>query len=116
MEGEGMVEAVEIYWTKMDDMNEVLGEVNESLKYLTRECPEKMKAFGSFMYLAEKEGALSHKTKELMSIALSIATHCKWCIAYHTKNALDAGASRDEILETCFVAAFRQAGLEAMSR
>ena len=90
----------------MDDMNKILGEVNESLKYLSGNYPEQMRAFGSFMMSAEKEGALSHKTKELISIALAVATHCRWCIAYHVRNALDAGATEDEIIEACFVVAF----------
>ena len=98
----------------MDEMKEVLGEVNDSLKALGEKYPQQMKAFGSFMHSAEKEGALSHKNKELISIALSVATHCKWCIAYHVRQALDAGANREEIMETCFVAAFMGGGPSLM--
>lgn len=95
-------------------MNDVLEEVNGSLKILSEKYPRQMGAFGSFMRSAEKEGALSHKNKELISIALSIATHCKWCIAYHVKNALSAGATEDEIMETCFVAALMGGGPSLM--
>jgi len=98
----------------MESMNDILGEVNESLKLLGEMYPEQMKAFGSFMRSAEKGGALPHKTKELISIALSIATHCKWCIAYHVKNALAAGATEEEIMETCFVAALMGGGPSLM--
>lgn len=94
----------------MEDMNEVLREVKKSLGHLGKEYPNFMRAFGGFMGEAEKGGALSHKTKELISIALSVACKCKWCIAYHVKNALDAGATKDEILETCFVAALMGGG------
>ncbi|MBD3387677.1 MAG: carboxymuconolactone decarboxylase family protein [Candidatus Altiarchaeales archaeon] len=95
-------------------MEEVLGEVNNSLNQLGEEYPEQMKAFGSFMHTAEKEGALPHKTKELISIALSVATHCRWCIAYHVKKALESGATEEEIMETCFVAAFMGGGPSLM--
>ena len=98
----------------MKDMNMILGEVNGSLKMLSEKYPEQMKAFGSFMHSVEKEGALSRKNKELISIALSIATHCKWCIAFHVKNALDAGANEEEIMETCFVAALMGGGPSLM--
>ena len=98
----------------MKDMNVVLEEVNGSLKMLGARYPEQMKAFGSFMHSAEKKGALSHKNKELISIALSIATHCKWCIAYHVKHALEAGATEEEIMETCFVAALMGGGPSLM--
>lgn len=98
----------------MQDMNKVLDEVHESLKALGKEYPEQMHAFSSFMKSTEKDGALDHKTKELISLALSIATHCKWCIAIHTKNALEAGASKDEIMESCFVAALMGGGPSLM--
>lgn len=94
----------------MDDMNKDLQEVKESLAKLGKEYPELMKAFSGFMGAAEKEGALSHKTKELISVALSIVAHCKWCIAFHVKNALDSGATKEEIMETCFVAALMGGG------
>lgn len=98
----------------MEDMNKVLDEVNGSLKDLSREYPQQMKAFGAFMHATEDEGKLDHKTKELISIALSVATHCRWCIAFHVKNALDAGATREEIMESCFVAAFMGGGPSLM--
>ena len=94
----------------MEDMNENLREVKKSLVNLGKEYPELMKAFSGFMGAVEKEGALSHKTKELISVALSIVAHCKWCIAFHVKNALNAGAKKEEIMETCFVAALMGGG------
>jgi len=90
----------------MENMNEVLDEVNDSLDYLIKEYPEQTKGFGGFMAATEKEGVLSHKTKELISIALSVATHCRWCIAHHVKVALHNGATEEEIMEACWVATF----------
>jgi len=59
---------------------------------------------------AEKPGALTTKEKELISIALGIAAHCAYCIALHVKNAIDAGATRQEILEAAFVAGLMGGG------
>ncbi|MBD3260214.1 MAG: carboxymuconolactone decarboxylase family protein [Candidatus Altiarchaeales archaeon] len=98
----------------MDSMKDVLDEVDGSLKFLGKQYPNQMKAFGNFMQSAEKEGALSHKNKELISIALSVATHCRWCIAHHVKQALEAGATEDEIMEACFVAALMGGGPSLM--
>jgi len=94
----------------MEDMKSVLGEVQNSLQVMGKEYPGLMKAFSGFMGEVEKEGALTHKTKELISIALSIVARCKWCIAFHVKNALDTGATKEEIMETCFVAALMGGG------
>jgi len=94
----------------MEDTNKTLREVKRSLGNLGKNYPDLMGAFSSFMGAVEKEGALSHKTKELMSIALSVACRCKWCIAFHVKNALNAGATKEEIMESCFVAALMGGG------
>jgi AhpD family alkylhydroperoxidase len=59
---------------------------------------------------AEKPGALTTKEKELISIALGIAAHCAYCIALHVKNAIEAGATRQEIMEASFVAGLMGGG------
>ncbi len=38
--------------------------------------------------------------KELMALAVSIAARCEGCIAYHVHDAVAAGATRQELLET----------------
>lgn len=87
----------------MEDMKKTLQEVQRSLAHLGRDYPDLMKSFSGFMGEVEKKGALSVKTKELISIALSICARCKWCIAYHVKKALETGATKEEIMEACFV-------------
>lgn len=94
----------------MEDMNITLKEVKKSLADLGKGYPNLMKAFSGFMGEVEKEDALSTKTKELISVALSIVAKCKWCIAFHVKNALDAGATKEEVMESCFVAALMGGG------
>lgn len=94
----------------MQDMKETLREVKKSLGDLSRDYPDLMKAFSGFMGEVEKDGALDRKTKELISVSLSIVKECRWCIAFHVKNALAAGASKQEIMEACFVAALMGGG------
>lgn len=98
----------------MESMNDTLNELNNSLGTLSSEYPHQMKAFIGFMGEVEKEGALSVKTKELISVALSVVAHCKWCIAFHVKNAVGAGATKDEIMEACFVATLMNGGPSLM--
>jgi AhpD family alkylhydroperoxidase len=89
---------------ELDEPKELLKDVGKSLAELRRHYPRQMEPFSSFLKTVEEKGALDTKTKELISIALGIATRCKWCIAFHVKNALEAGATKDEIMEACFVA------------
>ena len=61
-------------------------------------------AYGLFSQQAKKDGALSNKMKELICIATGLILRCSYCIAFHVKKAVEAGASRQEIMETGFVA------------
>jgi len=53
---------------------------------------------------AFKSGALSSKTKELMAISIAIVTKCEPCMEWHLKQAIQAGASDQEVYETIDVA------------
>ena len=94
----------------MDDMKEALQEVQGTIGKLSEEYPELMKSFHNFMETVEKDGALPHKQKELISLGIAIAKQCKWCIAFHVENCMKADATKDEIMETCFVAALMGGG------
>ena len=63
-----------------------------------------MSGFTRLRKKAVEAGAVDAKTKELMALAISIAIRCEGCIAYHTKDAIQAGATRPELLETIGVA------------
>jgi len=94
----------------MDDMNQVLGELQGSIQDLQKEYPDFMKAFHGFMDTTENDGAISKKNKEIICVSLSVVKQCKWCIAFHVKNALNAGASKEELMEASFVAALMGGG------
>lgn len=94
----------------MENTNELLKEVQASVGKMQKEYPTYMAPFGMFMKKAEGEGALTKKTKELISVALSVTSECKWCIAFHVKKALDSGANKEEIMEACYVAVLMGGG------
>ena len=47
---------------------------------------------------------MSSKTKELISLGIAITVRCEGCISYHVHDALKAGATAEEIVETIGVA------------
>ena len=51
-----------------------------------------------------KDGALSLKVKRLMALAAALKAGCTGCILAQSSHALKAGATKEEILETCEVA------------
>lgn len=66
---------------------------------LLQMVPDSVKAYGGLSKAAQIPGALDHKTKELIALAISVATRCDGCIAYHARNSVRAGATRQEIAE-----------------
>jgi AhpD family alkylhydroperoxidase len=66
--------------------------------------PESMKAFSAFRKLVYKDGALSLKMKRLIALACGLQGGCTRCIQGQTKDAIAAGATKDEILEAVSVA------------
>lgn len=69
-------------------------------KELAKAEPETMKAFKALMMAtAAKDGALSHKTKEMIALALGIAARCDGCIAHHLHECIKAGITREELVE-----------------
>ncbi len=89
--------------TKLEKIKRLIGK-------LQQQQPENIKNFLDFMTSVEKEGALSTKQKELVNVGLAVAAQCEWCITLHVKGALDAGASKDEILEAAMQAVLMHGG------
>jgi AhpD family alkylhydroperoxidase len=88
--------------------------LEERLSQLGRELPGPMTGFARLHKKAMEDGALSTKTKELMALAIGIAVQCEGCIAYHVHDAVAAGATRQEVLETIGVAIMMGGGPASM--
>lgn len=71
---------------------------------MSKELPGTVSGFSKLHKEALTEGALSTKMKELIALAIGISAGCEGCISFHVHDALQAGASRQEILETIGVA------------
>jgi AhpD family alkylhydroperoxidase len=88
----------------MPEMKQRLLEIQKTMQTVGKESPDFLAAFMKFKNEAEKDGALSRKTKKLIEIALAIATKCEWCVSLHVKEALDAGATPAEIIDASLIA------------
>jgi len=89
---------------------DIIADLMDGFKSLQEESPEYFAAFQKFLGEAEKEGVLSVKVKELISVALGITSQCTFCIAVHVKKAADAGATKQELIETGMVAGLMGGG------
>ncbi len=88
----------------MTDYRKYYEHLEQRLTQLGSELPGPMTGFARLHRKAVEEGALSAKTKELMALAISLAVRCDGCIAYHVHDAVKAGATRQELVETIGVA------------
>jgi len=50
-----------------------------------------------------KDAALSAKDKALIALACSVAIRCDSCVEFHKKEAISAGATREEMLEAAAI-------------
>ena len=57
-----------------------------------------------------RTGKLDFKTRELISLAVSVTRQCDGCITVHTDAAVKHGATREEIMEAVGVAIAVNAG------
>src|SRR5947209_17530990 len=73
-------------------------------------APETQAAFDVFSRKVFADGALSAKLKQIIAVAVAHVTQCPYCIKGHTKAALRAGATPQELMEAIWVAAEMRAG------
>ena len=92
-------------------MKELLKEWETSAPKLSG---ENMDAFHKMNEVITNSGALKQKYKHLIALALSIKSQCTWCIAIHAKKCIEAGLSKEEIIEGCWVAVLMGGGPSLM--
>lgn len=85
-------------------------QVLAGLALLREGAPEVAKAFGGLSIAATAAKSIDTKTKELMALAIGIAVHCEGCVAFHTRAAFKAGATRLEVVETVALAVYMGGG------
>ena len=80
-------------------------------KQLLESAPKESTAFMNLKHTAERtDGLIPIKYRELMSIAVALTTQCAYCMESHIQNAKKAGATKEEIAETVFIASAIRAG------
>jgi AhpD family alkylhydroperoxidase len=83
---------------------ERLHEIKQYMGKFFSAHPKVGEAFSGLHTNASTSGELDQKTKELIALAIAVVTHCDDCISFHTHDALQAGASKEEIMEALDVA------------
>ncbi|MHA1112573.1 MAG: carboxymuconolactone decarboxylase family protein [Promethearchaeota archaeon] len=90
--------------TDQNQTEKTLAEIKNTTSFLSKKFPEIMKAFYQSFAKIDDEGALSKKTKRLISLSCSLVKSCHWCVVYYVNKAFEAGATTEEILEASLAA------------
>jgi AhpD family alkylhydroperoxidase len=66
--------------------------------------------FGGLFSKAMAAGAISVMEKEFVALGIAVAMHCEPCIYAHVKKCLEAGATREQVIEAAGVAVVMAGG------
>ncbi len=88
----------------MDNQLEYYSETGTYRDRFDEGLPEVMQAYSLFRKKVYQDGALSLKVKRLIALACGLQGGCTRCIQGQTKDAVLAGAGKEEILEAVAVA------------
>ena len=72
--------------------------------------PELGKKFFDYYGEVFKEGALSEREKSLIALAVAHAIQCPYCIDAYTKDGLQRGITKEEMMEAVHAAAAIESG------
>jgi AhpD family alkylhydroperoxidase len=94
--------------------SDITRRISADLRKLRKDIPDTMQAFSALAKAATSDGALDRKTKELIALAIGIATRCDGCIGFHTEALVRLGATRQEVEETLGMAVYMGGGPSLM--
>ena len=84
----------------IEDYNKERSELNQELTKLDSFFTE----FGELDDKVYSDSVIPKKYKELTGLTISIFSKCEECIIYHLQGCKDAGATKEEIVETIKIA------------
>lgn len=97
-----------------ESYNDLTKKISSELAKMRKEIPDVMNGFSQLAQAATKDGVLDKKTKELIAIALAVASRCPGCIGFHSQALIKLQATREELLETLGMAVYMGGGPSLM--
>lgn len=93
---------------------QITQDLNQAIATFRAAEPDTMGGFSAMAKAAMAPGVLSGLDKELMALAIGVATHCDGCIGFHVKALVRLGVSREQVMETLAVAVYMGGGPSLM--
>ncbi|MGE6629997.1 carboxymuconolactone decarboxylase family protein [Bacillus sp. NPDC077027] len=86
-------------------MQQSLSDYKNAMGAFQKKMPVFGKKFNEFTEQCFSSDSLTQKEKQMIALGISIHAQDEYCMIYHTKGALDQGATEENILEVVSVAA-----------
>ena len=96
------------------DYPAIIGDISAYSAELRKLIPDTMSGFGAMAKAATQAGTLEEKTKEMIALALGVASHCDGCLGFHTKALARLNATREEVAEVLGMAIYMGGGPSLM--
>lgn len=93
---------------------QITQDINQALAGFRKDAEGTMAGFGAMAKAAMAPGVLSELQKELIALAIGVATRCDGCIGFHVKALVRLGVTREQITETLAVAVYMGGGPSLM--
>ncbi len=98
----------------MTDYKALTKDISDHLVQLHKTQSGVMKGFSEMGKAAMAESALDPKMKELIALAIGVASRCDGCIGFHTRALGRLGATTQEVHDALGVAIYMGGGPAAM--
>lgn len=94
----------------MNKFTDLTKQISKNLSELKHSSPDLMKGFSGLASAALKPGVLDAKTKEMLALAIGVASRCDGCIGFHTQALVKLGITQQELEELLSVAVMMGGG------
>lgn len=93
---------------------EITKRISANTRVLRKDIPDTMQGFSALAMNAAKDGVLSKKTKEMIALAIGIATRCDGCIGFHAEALVKLGCTKEEFEEVLGMTVYMGGGPSLM--
>jgi AhpD family alkylhydroperoxidase len=83
----------------IEKIQNIIADRKKAQKFYTDNSP----VYRSFIEMEQKtykDGNLEKKYKELIATGISVVINCESCMEWHIKQALDSGATKEQVIES----------------
>jgi len=92
------------------DVSEFFEKFQRDAAKMKQEVPDAINGFSGLFAKVMTDGAISLLEKEFVALGIAVAIQCTPCIRLHVKKCLDAGATKEQVLEAASVAVMMGGG------